>query len=106
MYRWGTGSDRREQIEHLVTWAPAATSCGSSGSRTDPPSGVVSMVNLFGFRDEEPNLVFVETDYTIEEVSKPESVQGYVESFERACDAALEPADTTGYLERLAMRLE
>ena len=51
-------------------------------------------------------LVFVETDYAVEEVSKPESVQGYVESFERACDAALEPVATTGYLERLAKRME
>jgi hypothetical protein len=48
----------------------------------------------------------VETDYSVEEVSKPESVQGYIESFERACDAALEPVDTTGYLERLAKRME
>ena len=69
-------------------------------------SGIVSMVNIFGFRDDEPSLVFVETDYSVEEVSKPESVQGYVESFERACDAALEPAATTGYLERLAKRME
>jgi hypothetical protein len=30
-----------------------------------------------GFRDDEPSLVFVETDYAVEEVSKPESVQGY-----------------------------
>ena len=71
-----------------------------------PPIGIVSMVNILSFRDDEPSLVFVETDYSVEEVSKPESVQGYIESFERACDAALEPADTTGYLERLAKRME
>jgi hypothetical protein len=64
------------------------------------------MVNIFGFRDDEPSLVFVETDYSIEEVSKPESVQQYIGSFERATDAALEPADTTGYLEHLAKRME
>jgi hypothetical protein len=107
MYRWGTRDDRREQIEHL----------GDLGTRRNvrlhiqrfedgPATGVVSMVNIFGFRDDEPDLVFVESDYTIEEVSKPESVQGYIESFERARDAALEPADTTGYLERLARRME
>jgi hypothetical protein len=67
---------------------------------------MVSMVNILGFRDDEPSLVFVETDYSVEEVSKPESVQGYIESFERARDAALEPADTAGYLERLAKRME
>ena len=29
-----------------------------------PPIGIVSMVNIFGFRDDEPSLVFVETDYS------------------------------------------
>jgi hypothetical protein len=66
----------------------------------------VSMVNILGFPGDEPSLVFVETDYSVEEVSKPESVAGYIESFDRACDAALEPADTTGYLEHLARRME
>jgi hypothetical protein len=65
-----------------------------------------SMINIFGFRDDEPSLIFVETDYAIEEVSKPESVQSYIESFERACDAALDRADTIGYLERLGKRME
>ena len=64
------------------------------------------MINIFGFRDEEPSLVFVETDYVIEEVSKQESVSGYIDSFERACDAALDPVDTTGYLEHLVKRME
>jgi len=42
----------------------------------------------------------------IEEVSKQESVNGYIDSFERACDAALDPVDTTGYLEHLVKRME
>ena len=33
----------------------------------------------------------METDYVIEEVSKRESVHGYVQSFDRACDGALDP---------------
>jgi len=65
-----------------------------------------SMINIFGFRDEEPSLIFVETDYAIEEVSKQDSMDGYIESFERASDAALDPADTTGYLEHLVKRME
>jgi len=107
MYRWGTRDDRREQIEHLAALGTRRNMRLHIQRFEDgPPTGVVSMVNIFGFRDEEPDLVFVESDYTIEEVSKPESVQGYVESFERARDAALEPADTTGHLERLARRME
>ena len=48
----------------------------------------------------------METDYSIEEVSAPDAVNGYIQSFERACDAALEPEDTTVYLEKLAKRME
>ncbi len=107
MYRWGQRDDRREQIEHLVTLGSQRNvRLHIQRFEDGPATGVVSMVNIFGFRDEEPELVFVESDYTIEEVSRPESVQGYIESFERARDAALEPADTTGYLERLARRME
>jgi hypothetical protein len=107
LYRWGLREDRREQIEHLVALgARRNVQLHIQRFEDGPPTGIVSMVNIFGFRDDEPSLVFVETDYSVEEVSTPESVQGYIESFERARDAALEPADTTAYLERLAKRME
>ncbi len=66
----------------------------------------LSMVNILGFPDDEPPIVFVETDYSVDEVSAAEAVHGYIQSFERACDAALEPEDTTVYLETLAKRME
>ena len=64
------------------------------------------MVNIFGFPDGEPSIVFVETDYSVEEVGGFDAVRGYIQSFERACDVALEPEDTTVYLETLAKRME
>jgi hypothetical protein len=107
LYRWGQREDRREQIEHLVTLS-ARRNIDLRIQRFEdgPPTGTHSMINILGFRDDEPSFVFVETDFTVEEVSKPESVQAYIESFERACDAALEPADTTGFLGRLLKRTE
>jgi Domain of unknown function (DUF5753) len=106
-YKWGAREDRREQVEHLIELAKRPNvDLRIQRFEDGPPVGMVSMVNIFGFRDDEPSIVFVETDYTIEEVSKPDSVRRYIESFERACDAALEPADTIGYLERLAKRME
>ncbi len=106
-YRWGAREDRREQIAHLADLSTRRNiDLRIQRFEDGPPTGVVSMVNIFGYRDDEPSLVFLETDYSIEEVSKPESVKGYIESFERASDAALEPIDTTGYLERLAKRME
>jgi hypothetical protein len=106
-YKWGARDDRREQVEQLVDLAKRPNVDLRVQRFIDgPPVGMVSMINIFGFRDDEPSLVFVETDYAIEEVSKPESVNRYIESFERACDAALDRADTIGYLERLANRME
>src|SRR5262249_10588495 len=99
--------DRREQIEHLVEMS-RRRNVELRIQRFDdgPPTGIVSMVDIFGFPAGEPHIVFVETDYVVEEVCKPESVQGYLQSFDRACDAALEPRDTTVYLEHLARRME
>jgi hypothetical protein len=107
MYKWGAREDRREQIEHLAELAKLPNvRLRVQRFEDGPPTGMVSMIDIFGFRDDEPSLVFVETDYAIEEVSKPETVNSYTDSFERACDAALEPAETIGYLERLARRME
>ena len=107
LYKWGAREDRREQVEHLVELAKRPNvNLRVQRFEDGPPVGMHSMINIFGFRDDEPSIVFVETDYAIEEVSKPDSVSSYVESFERASDAALEPADTIGYLERLAKRME
>ncbi|MCW2892713.1 MAG: hypothetical protein QOJ33_748 [Chloroflexota bacterium] len=105
-YRWGMHTDRREQIEHLAEMS-RQRNIGLRIQRFDdgPPTGL-SMVNIFGFPNEEPPIVFVETDYSIEEVSAADAVHGYIQSFERAADAALEPEDTTVYLENLAKRME
>lgn len=107
LYRWGTHGDRLEQIRHLVDMAGRRNvELRVQRFEDGPPSGAHSMVNIFGFAGEGPDLVFVETDYVIEEVSKRELVQGYVQSFDHACDGALDPRDTVAYLERLADRLE
>jgi hypothetical protein len=70
-----------------------------------PPVGMHSMVNILDFPGE-PALVYLETDYVIEEVSNAESVNSYIQSFGRAVDAALEPVDTAAFLKDLAEQLE
>jgi hypothetical protein len=107
LYRWGTHDDRRDQIDHLIEMAGRRNvELRVQRFEDGPPSGAHSMVNIFGFDGEDPSLVFVETDYVIEEVSKRDAVNGYVQSFNRACDGALDPGDTVAYLEHLANRLE
>jgi hypothetical protein len=107
LYRWGTSGDRQEQIAHLIELARYPDiELRVQRFQDGPPSGAHSMVNLFGFGGQDPSLVFVETDYAIEEVNKREAVNGYVQSFKRACDGALDPGDTVDYLEHLADQLE
>jgi transcriptional regulator with XRE-family HTH domain len=107
MYRWGSRSDQFEQVVHLA----------EIGSRPNvelriqrfidgPYPGMHSMINIFGFPEGEPSLVYMETDYAIEEVSSSESVSTYEQAFGRASDGALEPADTAVFLRQLAEKLE
>ncbi len=106
LYRWGMHGDRREQIEHLAEMSKRRNIDLRIQRFDDGPPSALSMVNIFDFPDDEPALVFVETDYSIDEVSALDAVRGYIQSFERACDTALEPEDTTVYLEKLAKRME
>ena len=105
-YRWGMHGDRREQIEHLAGLSRRRDIELRVQRFDDGPPAGLSMLNILGFPGDEPPIVFVETDYSVEEVSRPEAVHGYIQSFERACDSALEPEDTTVYLERLAKGME
>jgi transcriptional regulator with XRE-family HTH domain len=107
LYRWGSREDRRAQVEHLADMSRRdAVDLRIQRFDDGPPAGIYSMVNIFGFPGGEPSLVFEETDYSVAEVSDPESVSGYIRSFERACKAALDPGQTTVYLEKLAARVE
>ena len=107
MYRWGTRQDRREQIVHLVELSRRPNiELRVQRFADGPPTGMHSMVNIFDFPDDEPSIVYVETDYAIEEVSRPEEVSNYVQSFGHARGAALEPVESALYLAQLAQQLE
>lgn len=107
LYRWGSREERRAQVEHLASMSRRhAVDLRIQRFDDGPPAGIYSMVNIFGFPGGEPPLVFEETDYSVAEVTDPESVTGYIRSFERACGAALDPGETTVYLEKLAERVD
>jgi transcriptional regulator with XRE-family HTH domain len=107
MYRWGSKSDRRDQIEHLIDLAARpGIDLRIQRFEDGPPQGMFSPVNLFELPGDEPGIVFTETDTAIQEVSQPELVAGYAHTFDRASESALEPLDTSAYLRYLAQRLE
>jgi transcriptional regulator with XRE-family HTH domain len=107
MYRWGSKSDRRDQIEHLVELsARPGIDVRIQRFEDGPPQGMFSPVNIFALQGDEPSIVFTETDTAIQEVSQPDLVASYGHTFDRATEAALEPPDTAAYLRFLAQRLE
>jgi hypothetical protein len=106
-YRWGTTQDRRDQILRLVELSERPNIEVRIQRFIDwPATGMHSMVNIFDFADGEPSVVYLETDTMIEEVSKADEVQTYMEGFSRVHDGALEPGNTTTYLKHLAEQLE
>jgi transcriptional regulator with XRE-family HTH domain len=107
MFRWGTRADQYEQIAHLaeVSGRPNVE-LRIQRFADGPYPGMLSMINILSFPDGEPSLVFMETDYAIEEVSSADSVSAYEEAFSRARDGALEPTDTAAFLRQLAEQLE
>jgi transcriptional regulator with XRE-family HTH domain len=107
LFRWGTRADQYEQIAHLaeVSGRPNVE-LRIQRFADGPYPGMLSMINILSFPDGEPSLVFMETDYAIEEVSSADSVSAYEEAFSRARDGALEPTDTAAFLRQLAEQLE
>jgi len=107
MYRWGSPLDRRDQIAHLIELSGRPNIDLRIQRFADgPPTGMHSMVNIFDLPDGEPSVVYLETDYAIEEVSNAESVNAYVQAFARASEGALESSDTAVFLRQLAEQLE
>jgi transcriptional regulator with XRE-family HTH domain len=106
-YRWGTRLDRREQIEYLIELGQRPNITLRIQRFADGlPRGVSSAVDIFDFSEGEPGIVFTETDYELLEVDDKDEVRTYVDAFELASDAALDPADTVTYLRYLAEELE
>jgi transcriptional regulator with XRE-family HTH domain len=106
-YQWGSRSDRRDQIEHLIDMGRRPNVDLRIQRFTDgPPPGLMSAINIFDFAEGEPSLAFTETDFAVVEVNDPDQVSRYIQSFEKAVDGALEPSDTAIYLRQLADQLE
>jgi Domain of unknown function (DUF5753) len=106
-YQWGSRSERRDQIEHLIDMGRRPNIDLHIQRFTDgPPPGLMSAINVFDFSEGEPSIAFTETDFALVEVSEPDQVSRYIQLFEKAVDVALEPSDTTIYLRQLADELE
>ena len=108
MYRWGSQADRRAQVAHLAAMARRpGIELRLLRFADGPHPGMISPVNIFDFPDEEdPSIVYLENDTTMQELAKPDDVHAYKETFARIRDAAIAPAATRTHLDNLSTTLE
>ena len=108
MYRWGSREDRREQAAHLAAMSRRpSVEVRLLRFAGGPHPGMISPFNIFGFPDDEdPAVVYLETDTGIQEVTRASEVDAYRETFARIRDAALAPAATRTYLDALSQTQE
>ena len=108
LYRWGTQTDRRAQIAHLAAMSRRpGVELRMLSFATGPHPGMSSLIDIFDFPDDEdPSVVYLENDTAIQEVTKPDEVHGYKQTFTRIRDAALTPAATRIHLDTLTNTLE
>lgn len=108
LYRWGTQEQRRAQVRHLAD-ASRRPNVELRLLRFEdgPHHGMNSQINIFDFPDDQdPSIVFLENDSTIQELAKPEDARAYAGTFARIRQAALAPPLATAHLDKLAETLE
>jgi transcriptional regulator with XRE-family HTH domain len=108
MYRWGSQDDRRAQTAHLAAMARRPNvELRVLRFGDGPHPGMISPVNIFEFPDDDdPTVVYLENDFGIQEVTRPEEIAAYRDIFARIRDAALAPAATRTYLDHLTQTQE
>jgi Domain of unknown function (DUF5753)/Helix-turn-helix domain len=108
LYHVGSQSDRRSQITHLAAMSRRPNvELRLLRFADGPHPGMCGPINIFDFPDDEdPRIVFLETDTAIQEVTRSDDARDYITTFTCVRDAALNPARTTTCLEELAETLE
>ena len=108
LYRWGSQPDRRAQIAHLAAMSRRpGVELRMLSFDGGPHPGMSSVINIFDFPDDaDPSVVYLENDTAIQEVTRPDEVHAYQDTFARIRDAALTPAATTTHLGTLTTTLE
>ena len=103
-YRWGSPSERREQLKHLIAMSRRPNvELRLLRFEDGPHPGMSSLINIFDFPDDrDPSIVYLEIDTALQEVTSADEVRAYKEIFSRICAAALGQSATRNYLEKLA----
>jgi hypothetical protein len=106
-YRWGSPDEQREQLHHLIKMSLRPhVELRILRFADGPHPGMNSLINAFTFPyDDEPPMVYLETDTSMTEVSQQEA-KSYLDLFERIRASAVPEAESTAFLKTLAEQLE
>lgn len=106
-YQWGSLAERRTQLAHLVDMCRRPNIELRLLRFADGlHPGMCGLINIFDFPGNEPSMVFVETDFAVQEVSSQDEINAYQEIFSRVAAAALDAPATAAYFKQLADTLE
>ena len=103
-YRGGTGEERRAQVAHLAAMSRRpAVELRMLRFADGPHLGMSIGMQIFDFPDDdEPPVVYVESETAIQELTKPDEADAYKATFARIRDAALPAAATRAHLDTLS----
>lgn len=107
LYRWGTAADRRAQLEHLVRLSEQPqVELRVLRFEDGPHPGMCGPINIFDFPAGEPQAVFIETDFAIQEVVGEDDISAYMRLFGQIWEAARDADATRAELKQMATDLE
>lgn len=106
-YEWGTDEEQRDQIHHLIKASRRSNvNLRILRFKDGHHPGMNSLINAFTFSyDDEPPMVYLETDTSVKEVS-PEEAKSYLELFNRIRASAASTEESIEFLTTLAEELE
>ncbi len=108
LYQWGMAAERAAQVQRLVRMSKrSSVELRLLRFADGPHPAMSSLIDIFEFPgDADPSMVYLENDTELTEVTKPEEIRAYKDTFARVRDAALSPAGTRTYLTKLSQSQE
>lgn len=106
-YRWGGAEEQRQQLQRLIEMSRRPhVELRVLRFADGPHPGMNSLINAFTFPyDDEPPMVYLETDTSMTEVS-PKEAKSYLDLFERIRASAASETESAAFLNTLAEKLE
>jgi transcriptional regulator with XRE-family HTH domain len=101
-YKWGTGAQRRRQLEHLVELSGRPqVELRLLRYQDGFHAGMCGPINIFEYGGGEPPVVFLETDFAVHELSGRKDIETYIDTFANIQKYSLDSPASTAHLRQL-----